>query len=296
MKILLYTTLKLLALLPRPLLQWQGRLLGRLHLMLNTRAAKVTRINIDLCFPDMPAADRRRLMKESLLATGQTLFETPAVWLGRAGALHRWIAEVHGEAHLLEALEADEGLIVLLPHIGNWELFNYFFQRYADRFGQMTALYQPPKQAILGDLIEKVRQHHGNRMVSTDAAGLRRLYARLQAGGTVVVLPDQVPSRGELAAFFGEQAMTDTLIPRLADHTSARIITAAIIRRPDGRFAVHLDFPGALHEGEGEPGRGEPAPTSINRLVERAVALAPAQYQWEYKRFKSRGDNVYRNT
>ena len=287
MATLLYMTLQLLANLPRPLLQWLGRLLGQLHFLINTRSARVTQTNIKLCFPDMPAADRRQLVKASLKATGMTLFETPAVWLGKASRLQGWITEVHNESLLLEALAADKGVIILLPHMGNWELFNFYFKRYADDHGPMTALYHPPKQAVMDGMVRQVRQQHGNQVVATDSAGLRRLYATLKAGGTVVVLPDQVPARGDLAPFFGQPALTDTLIPRLAARSGAKIISSAVIRNPDGRFAVHLDQAGQ---------QGLITLALINQLVEQAVSLAPAQYQWEYKRFKQRGDDVYSST
>ena len=287
MTTLLYMTLQQLAQLPRPLLQWLGRLLGQTHFLLNTRSARVTRINIDLCFPDLPAADRRQLVKASLKATGMTLFETPAVWLGKTSRLQGWITEIHNESLLLEALAAGRGLIVLLPHIGNWELFNFYFKRYADDHGPMTALYQPPKQEVMDGMVRQVRQQHGNQVAATDSAGLRKLYATLKEGGTVVVLPDQVPARGDLAPFFGQPALTDTLTSRLAARTGAKILSSAVIRKPDGRFAVHLDQASQ---------QGLITPALINQLVEQAVNLAPAQYQWEYKRFKQRGDDVYAST
>ncbi len=79
--------------------------------------------------------------------------ETPAVWLGDFERIDEWIHVVHDEAILQEHLNDPAGLLVLLPHMGNWELFNVFFRRY----GQMTALYQPPRQGYMQKVMQKVR-------------------------------------------------------------------------------------------------------------------------------------------
>lgn len=267
--------LTMLAMLPRRALQLMGALFGRLGYLLGTRAAQVTSANLALCFPAMDAADRKRLARRSLAATGKTLFETPAVWLGGTRRMDKWIADVHGEEHLRDAAGSGRGLIVLLPHVGNWELFNVYYRRW----GGMTALYQPPRKKAFRQLVESVRKRHGNNMVATDRAGLRALYRALRRGETVVVLPDQVPEQGKYEPFFGVAALTDSLASRLADRTGAKALTAAVIRRRDGRFDVHV-----------APVRGNlaEAPGGVNRQVEWSVALAPEQYQWEYKRFRER--------
>jgi KDO2-lipid IV(A) lauroyltransferase len=56
-------------------------------------------------------------------------------------------------------------------------------------------------------------------------------------------------------------------------------------RRPDGQGFTLMVRPC-------EPGMDDPDPvlatTALNRSVENCVRLAPAQYQWEYKRFRHR--------
>ena len=276
---IVYLLLAFLALLPRRLLQLMGGLLGALNYFFDTRATKVTRVNLGLCFPEMDTAGREKLVRESLAATGQTLLETPAVWLGPTSVMDSWVVEVHGEACLREGLESGKGVIVLLPHAGNWELFNVCFLRW----GRMTALYQPPKKKAFRGLMETIRKRHGNKMVATNRSGLRELYRALKRGEAVVVLPDQVPEAGHYASFFGVAALTDPLVPRLAS-TGARVVAAAMIRRRDGRFALHLAPVSELGSAGGLPAALE----SVNRQVEWSVALAPAQYQWEYKRFRER--------
>ena len=265
------------ALLPRSVSQRLGRILGMVNFRLNTRAAQVTRTNLDLCLPELQS---EALVRQSLIETGMTIFETPAVWLGNLTRVDGWIAEVHNEPLLRRALADRAGLLLLLPHLGNWELFNVFFRRY----GEMTALYHPPRQPYLQAVMQKIRTRHGNHMAPTDRSGLMALFRALNAGGTVVVLPDQVPAQGVFSDFFGQAGLTDTLSSRLVGKTGARVLGVAVIRRLDGRFDVHVREPDKNIQNDDD----ETSARAINQLVESLVHLAPHQYQWEYKRFKVR--------
>ena len=276
MELLAELLLRLMALLPRGLAQTLGGITGRILYTLDTRAAKVTRANIQLCCPD---ADIDRLTRESLRETAKTMMETPAVWFGGIDRIDRWISHVENEDLLRAAVEEDRGLLMLLPHAGNWELFNVFYRRY----GQMTALYQPPRMAAMDAVMARVRARHGNEMVPTSRAGLTRLYRALESGGSVVVLPDQVPARGEYIDFFGHKALTDPLAIRLAEKTGARVLGITILRSEDGRFAAHvIEPPADIYKG------GEVALEAMNGMVEQCARMALPQYQWEYKRFRER--------
>ncbi len=268
--------LKLLSLLPRRLAQAMGSLLGLASFYLNTRAARVTRANLLLCCPGAGAA----LCRSSLQETGKTMLETPRVWLGKHSHLDQWIAEVQNEDLLLQAVKADKGLLILLPHTGNWELFNVYFRRH-DSF---TALYRPPRQPYLNALLADVRARRGNDMAPANRQGIMRLFRTLQAGGVVVVLPDQVPATGRYAPFFGQQTLTDELSSRLLQRTGAQVLGAALLRRRDGRFTLRVvESPAAIYSEDMDESLA-----AVNQLVEDCARLDLSQYQWEYKRFRKR--------
>ncbi len=270
----------LLSGLPRRLLQWLGALVGRLHGYAATRAARVTEANLRLCFPTLSEPELRQLVRASLVATGKTLLETPAVWLNRTETMQGWIASVDNEPLLEQAIAAPSGCLILLPHTGNWELFNVYFRRH----GSMAALYQPPEQASLQGLLAELRSRHGNVMLPADRSGVTRLYRTLHQGGVAVVLPDQTPASGRFAPFFGQPALTDELAVRLARKTGATVIGAAVLRLPDGRFKLVFIEP---HTEVYSPDTDQ-ALAAVNTLIEDLAKLALPQYQWEYKRFRKR--------
>ena len=124
--------------------------------------------------------------------------------------------------------------------------------------------------------------------IRADGAGVRALYKRVAAGGAVGILPDQKPRAGEgrLAPFFGRDALTMVLLPRLAARTGATVLFAFAERLPAGAgYRIHLR--------EAPPGIADADPqvacTALNRGVQDCVEQAFAQYQWQYKRWSAVG-------
>jgi KDO2-lipid IV(A) lauroyltransferase len=189
------------------------------------------------------------------------------------------VRRVRGAELLESALQARRGLLILGPHLGNWELLNLWL---ASR-GPLTALHEPLRDPALDAWIRRARERSGARLVPTDASGVRALLRTLRAGGMAGILPDQVPPRGagRHAPFLGRPALTMTLVQRLLRSTGADALMAMALRVPDG-FELHFRRP-ASGLADADPQR---AAQALNASVEDCIALAPEQYQWSYKRFK----------
>jgi Kdo2-lipid IVA lauroyltransferase/acyltransferase len=256
-----------------------GRLIGRLGLLFQTRAAKVTRENIAFCLPHLSPSEQQTLVKKSLGHTATMLFEMPYAWLGDQKKLSASLLSVENEALLDRAMAADRGLIILLPHVGNWEMFNIFFSQK----GQMTALYQPPRQEYLRKFMQEVRESFGNELVPTNAKGILRLYKTLTSGGVVTILPDQVPQKGEYIDFFGQKALTDVLVSRLIKKTNAIALCCTVTRQDNG-FLVRFSEP----DSDLYSINIDDSLAGLNRSIEASVSPFLDQYQWEYKRFRER--------
>ena len=160
---------------------------------------------------------------------------------------------------------------------------------YGSTHWPMTSLYRPPRQPALNEVMRHGRERAGAKLVPTDAGGIRALYKALGRGELVAILPDQDPDRtaGVFAPFFGVQANTMTLLSRLATKTGATVLMAYAERLPKGS-GYRLCFQetdAALIEGDD----AEKA-IHLNQAVEQCVLKQPSQYQWAYKRFKTRPD------
>lgn len=276
----LYLLLRLFGSLPLRTLQGVGALLGRIALWRRGRMVHCTAVNLAIARPELDAKAQAALLREATIEGGKSITEIVKIWGGGAERALGLIREVRGEALFDAALAAGKGVIIAAPHHGCWELLNYWLCRKTP----MAILYRPPRIAAIEGLLRKVRGALAPEQVRAEGAGVRTLYKRLAAGGTVGILPDQKPrgGEGEFAPFFGREAMTMVLLPRLAARTGATVLFAFAERLPRGEgYRIHfLPAPEGLADADLATACG-----ALNRGVEACVGLAFAQYQWHYKRY-----------
>ena len=267
-----------MALLPFRGMELVGGALGRLNGLLGTRAAKVTRTNIKHCFPAMREVEVERLTRASLANTGRILAETGITFNWPIERIDALIKEAEGLSYLESSIAVKKGVLMLVPHFGNWELLALSFGRY-----KFTALYDPPRIASLESLIRQTRERTGTTLAPIDGQGLRTVYQALMKGRPVALLPDQVPSpsAGTYAPFFGRPALTMTFAHRLIQSTRPLVVIGSC-RRIKGGFKIVVSPVADDVYAEDQL----VSVTAMNRAIESLVREDPAQYQWEYKRFK----------
>jgi KDO2-lipid IV(A) lauroyltransferase len=275
--------LRLLARLPYSFVQGIGAGLGWLAGRIPNRHRRITERNIELCFPGLSRGERRRLTRRSLVETGKTLTESLYLWLGDEGRIKSLDQGASGWEHVEKAMTLGKGVIVISPHLGSWEYVGvYCAARYP-----MTCMYRPPRQAQFDTIVRQGRERTGMSIVPTNTKGIRALLQVLRKGEIVGILPDQDPrdSGGTFAPFFGIPANTMTLVSKLVSKTGAVPIFAFAERLPGSR-GFHMHFiPAPEGTGDADDDR---AARAINEGVETLVRMAPAQYQWSYKRFRTR--------
>ncbi len=185
------------------------------------------------------------------------------------------------EWRTLDDLHAQgRGLILVTAHSGCFELLS---QLVALR-RPIAVLYRPPRQWWSHEWIARVRARPDLTPVPANVRGVRTLVRTLREGGTIGVLPDQVPRIGEgvWAPFFGRPAYTMTLVHRLHKHHGSPVAGIVAERLPrSAGYRVHVRVPHL-------PLPDDPveAATEVNRLVETLIDAAPAQYLWSYDRYR----------
>ncbi len=253
---------------------------------LSADARRITLRNLALCFPQMSQTEREQLARESILETAKFACELGRVWVRPVEEVLESVVEVTGQDVLEQALHRGKGVIVLAPHIGNWELCGL----HLDRQAATTYLYRPPKLTGFETAMVAYRARAGAQLAPTTRKGIAMLVKALERGEIVGILPDQEPAldSGVFAPFFGVPALTMTLVSRLAARTDAALVVMYAQRLPEGRgFAIRLAPVGsALADPDAEI-----AAAALNEVVERCVREVPGQYQWEYRRFKHQPDH-----
>lgn len=295
---LLYLLAGLVARLPWPVLRALGDALAWLWLKSGARESRVAEMNLAIAYPDMLPAQREEWRRAVLRTTARQALETLRLWTRPHAENLAMIVEAHGVELFDAALASGKGVIVAAPHFGNWELLNQWLAAKTP----LAILYRPPESAVGEAFLRLVRAHDDPSRVTqvrAEGPGIRALYKRLRDGGVVGILPDQQPKAGdgEFAPFFGKEALTMTLLPRLAERSGATVLFAWCERIGGGlRFALHIE------QATGDIASADPrtAVAALNANVERIARRDPAQYQWTYKRFKARPpgsgeENPYRH-
>ena len=280
--LMIYLLLRAFGRLPLRALHACGAALGCWSLWRRDRLARYSAVNLAIARPDATPSARAVLLREAMIESGKSITELAKVWGSGAELALKLVREVRGGELFDAALASGKGVIVAAPHLGCWELLNHWLCSRT----RMAILYRPPRIAAVEQLLRKVRGALAPEQVRADSAGVRALYKRLAAGGTVGILPDQKPRAGEgqFAPFCGRDALTMVLLPRLAARTGAVVLFAFAERLPRGAgFRIHL-LPAP-------PGLADPdlsiACGALNRGVEQCVERAFAQYQWHYKRYSA---------
>lgn len=280
---LLFTAASLLGRLPWPWLYRLGDGIAALWRRRDARESRVTRTNLELAFPSLPPAEREALHRRILRTTARQALETLKLWTQPTSRNLALLREVHGGDLYDQALAAGRGVIVAAPHFGNWELLNQWL---ASR-GPVAIVYRPPESAVGDAFLQLVRGVDNVRQVRAEGPAVRQLWKVLKEGGAVGILPDQQPKAGdgEFAPFFGVQALTMTLLSRLAERTGSPVLLAWCERIGDGPgFALHLEpAPAQIADADAKL-----AVACLNREVERITRRDPSQYQWTYKRYTLR--------
>ncbi len=273
--------LRLLGLLPLSWLRGVGNLLGTIISILPIRETRVTRQNIALCLPELNPSQAATLARNSLRHLLMSVCELPKLWSRPYAKLARLIVAVKGEDTLKSALASGKGVIIAVPHLGAWELLNLYLAAHTE----LAVLYRAPRKAWVETVLNAARGRTRALPVRAEPAAVRGLLKRLQNGGVLGILPDQQPKQGEgeFAPMFGIEALTMTLLPKLALRTGATVLFASAVRVAGG-FQIELQAAAPIVVDV----------ATLNINVEKLVQPWLAQYQWSYKRYSMRPEGCPR--
>lgn len=279
---MMYIFLKLLAIFPLSLLQSIARFFGWILCLYPSSIYRISQINIALAYPDLSELSKKNLIKKSIVSQCLSYIECIKFW-GTSSSYHlSLIHQAHQPEILKNAIHAQQGVIVVVAHLGSWELLNSWLCSQT----QPMILYKPNKNKALERYILEARQKTNALLVPADETGIRAIFKHLKKGGLTVILPDHTPkaSGGIYAEFFQQNVLSTTIVPKLAQKTGARVVGLSCMRGTDlSGFDIHCRL-------LSEQIRSDDLRHSVNylnRQVEDMIALAPEQYIWSYKRFRN---------
>ena len=260
-----------------------GALAGRLVFLLSARYRH--RLLDNLGASGVPA-DREALhalAKANAAEIGKGA--TELAWaLFRADEASQRVVARHGWDVVERLRAANRPILFVTPHLGSYDIAG----RYLWQHLPILAMYRPHKIAWIDALLREGRNQgaapDGTNVAPATLAGVRMVLRHLRKGGCSVLLPDQVPGRGEgeWVQFFGRPAYTMTLPARLQQASGAAIVFCYAERLPHaGGYVLHLrELAAPLPEDRLAAAR------IVNAEVEAMIRECPAQYLWSYNRYK----------
>lgn len=272
--------LRTIALLPVAAQLRIGSWLGSLMYHLVPSRRRIAETNIRLSFPEMPARERERLVRESIRNVGIGVIEGGLAWWGRDAGLRPRVT-IEGLEHLEAARKAGRGVLFLGGHYATLELSGRLVSYF---LSDICPVYKPARNPAFESVMAGARRRYFDTLlVSKD---MRTILRALRRGKIVWYAPDQDFGHRNtvFAPFMGEQAASLVMTARLATLSKAPVLPFYSERLPGGRYLLRI---GPALEGFPSGDDIEDA-RRVNAAIEEQVRRTPEQYLWIHRRFKTR--------
>jgi KDO2-lipid IV(A) lauroyltransferase len=236
------------------------------------------------CLPEKTPREIRNIAGAMYRNLGMTLVEMARVSVLGMDELEGHV-HVVGEEHIPEAARnGTAGTLILMGHIGNWELCGW-----ASRLlkGRVSVVVKPIGSPAVDRYIAATRKR-----MNLDVLHFRKAYRgclrALRDGKAVAVILDQNTrlSVGVSVPFFGRPASTSPGLAILAAQTGTPVMPVYAVRRDDYDHEVHI-----LPAIPAPPDRNQESLTEATqhytRVLEDIIRRYPDQWIWIHRRWKS---------
>ncbi|WHQ75534.1 kdo(2)-lipid IV(A) palmitoleoyltransferase [Pantoea sp. Lij88] len=271
----------LLVQLPYPVLMRLGAGAGKISRHFLQRRERITRRNIELCFPGISEEKTEHMIAGNFASLGMALAETGIAWFWSDRAVRR-LFKVSGLDNLHAAQNEKRGVMLIGVHFMSLELGG----RISGLCQPMMAMYRPHNNQAMEYVQTKGRMRSNKAMI--DRRDLRGMVNALKQGESVWFAPDQDygPKGSTFAPLFAvEKAATTNGTFVLSRLAKPAMVPIMLIRNPDND-GYHLIIEPML---ENYPHTDEAAAAAyMNKVIENQILRAPEQYLWLHRRFKTR--------
>ncbi|PIJ48255.1 lipid A biosynthesis palmitoleoyl acyltransferase [Erwinia sp. OLTSP20] len=271
----------LLTQLPYPLLMRLGAAAGRLSRFFLRRRERITRRNIELCFPGLGESEKERMIAGNFASLGMALAETGIAWFWSDRAVKK-LFQVTGLCHLQQARQQKRGVMVIGVHFMSLELGG----RISGLCQPMMAMYRPHNNRAMEWAQTKGRMRSNKAMINRH--DLRGMVQALKQGEAVWFAPDQDygPKGSVFAPLFAVEKTATTNGTFVLSRLARPAMLSIVLIRNANNHGYQLIIDPQL---ENYPLSDEIAAAAyMNKVIESQILRAPEQYLWMHRRFKTR--------
>lgn len=265
--------------LPYRMQVYIGKGIGILLKRLASERYRIAERNLLLCFPDYSESQRRAILETNIEHAGMAILEAGMGWWWPTWRVQS-IAEFEGYELIEDILAKGKGVLAYAIHNMNLELAC----RVAGLKNPSVAFYRKHNNSLMEYMQYHGRNRSNKYMVhKRDAKGL---IAALNDGEVCFYLPDQDYGRKkcEFTPFFAvPEVATTTGSLLFAKQANCESVFLVPLKTATG-YKIKV-LPGLDNFPSGDDKEDV---TRINKMVEKMVLMAPEQYLWMHKRFKTR--------
>lgn len=275
--------LMLLAILPWAIQYRLAHFLGNLAFKQLKSRRKTTLRNLEVCFPEWSPEQRQENARQVFVDQMLGIFETLNAWYCPQWFENRMT--IQGLEHLKQAQENGQGVLLLGTHSTLLDAGGYLCSQYLT----LGVVYRPQNNPLLDMLIYRCRATIYTQQIDHD--DMRGLIRSLKEGQAIWYSPDQDfgLKQGIMAPFFGVPAATVTAHRRLLKMAKAVAVPLYFYRTgdiKDPRYQVLIEPIVASIPSDSELDDA----ILVNKIIENQLRMAPTQYMWFHRRFKTRPD------
>ena len=271
--------------LPVRILFALGNFMGLCAWLLLPQYRQLARRNLEIAFGnEKRPREMRRVVRRHFQWLGANLICGAKMGSMPPEKLARYIQTENLDA-IHQELRAGRPVILLLSHIGNWELFAQLIPHYAD-YARIGTIYQKLGNRYIDRDVSRKRARTGAQLFDR-GEGFHKPIEMLRGGGLIGILGDQhAGDHGLWTPFFGRLASTSPLPGLLAKRTGATVIAAAVHTEGPARwrmvFTPRVDSPGDSVGAITWKG---------NQTIEQQIRRAPEDWFWVHNRWKTPNPN-----
>ncbi|HDG1672285.1 TPA: LpxL/LpxP family Kdo(2)-lipid IV(A) lauroyl/palmitoleoyl acyltransferasee [Kluyvera cryocrescens] len=271
--------------LPYPVLYRLGNAMGRLAMRLMKRRAQIAYRNLELCFPEMSEAERHQMAVKNFESVGMGVIETGIAWFWPTARVNRWM-DASGLEHIRAVQESGRGVLLIGIHFLTLEMGARMFGIHNPGIG----VYRPNDNPVIDLLQTRGRMRSNKDMI--DRKDLKGMVRALKNGEIIWYAPDHDygPRASVFAPLFAvKDAATTSGTWMLAKMSKACVVPFVPRRKPDGKGYELIILPPECNPPLDD---AETTATWMNKIVEQCIMMAPEQYMWLHRRFKTRPEGV----
>jgi KDO2-lipid IV(A) lauroyltransferase len=278
----------LINLLPEKFSLWVGRQMGKGMYYLDFGHRKVAIQNLHLAFGrEKPEEEIRSIAKKNFQNLGMSAIEFFRIPKMDVETFKKKV-KIEGMEEVQKILKNGKGILLLLSHLGNWELMGLMSKVLGD---PIAVIARPiKKNKWVNDMVAEVRKEAGLEVIPTEKASQRVIRA-LSKNRLVGILIDQraKKSEGVWVDFFRKKAPSTPALAVLAMRTGAPVLPVFMIRNGYRKHRLLIKEPLQLVNTGNIKKDVETNTQLMNHALESIVRQYPDQWFWVHRRWERKG-------